>query len=148
MAQQGNTMIMNPRNMKPAEAVDFCGSCHRTWWDVVLGDAQGKKALRFQPYRLQNSRCWEKGDARITCTACHDPHRPLVRDASTYDGNCLSCHVNGNAKVTSDHPGKACPKATKECATCHMPQYEVTDVPVKFTDHQIRVVRAGEVIPD
>jgi hypothetical protein len=28
-----------------------------------------------------------------------------------------------------------------------MPKAFVTDIPVKFTDHQIRVVRANEAIP-
>jgi hypothetical protein len=50
-------------------------------------------------------------------------------------------------KTTADHPGKACPTARKECVSCHMPKAIVTDIPVKFTDHQIRVVRANEAIP-
>src|SRR4051812_11932511 len=50
VASQGTTMIMNPRQFKPADAIDFCGSCHRTWWDVVMGNATGQQALRFQPY--------------------------------------------------------------------------------------------------
>jgi hypothetical protein len=149
LTTQGTTLILNPRRMKPVEAVDFCGSCHRTWWDVVLDAGQGKKSLRFQPYRIENSRCWGKGDARLSCVACHDPHKPLIRDAASYDDRCLSCHVSGkNAAPTADHPGLACPKSTKNCVTCHMPEYEVIDIPVKFTDHQIRVVREGEPIPE
>jgi cytochrome c554/c'-like protein len=149
LLEQGTTLILNPQHMKPVEAVDFCGACHRTWWDVTLGDAGGTKSLRFQPYRIENSRCWGKGDARITCTGCHDPHKPLVREAATYDARCLSCHVNGSgAKPTADHPGPPCPTSTKNCVTCHMPQYQVVDIPVKFTDHQIRVVRAGDPIPE
>jgi hypothetical protein len=105
--------------------------------------------MRFPPYRLENSRCWGKGDARLTCVACHDPHSPLQREAAAYDNKCLACHVNGpDAKPTSDHPGLPCPKARKDCSECHMPKYQVTDIPVKFTDHQIRVVRPNEAIPD
>lgn len=146
-AEQGITMIMNPRYLNPVDSVDYCGSCHRTWWDVTLDESPGPKSLRFQPYRLENSRCWGKGDARITCIACHDPHRPLVTDAASYDERCLACHVrDGNA--TADHPGSACPTSKKDCVSCHMPQYKVVDIPVKFTDHQIRVVRAGVAIPE
>jgi hypothetical protein len=29
-----------------------------------------------------------------------------------------------------------------------MPKYQVVDIPVKFTDHQIRVVRPNEAIPE
>jgi hypothetical protein len=142
-------MILNPRQLKPVDAVDFCGACHRTWWDVTLGDSGGSKSLRFQPYRIENSRCWGNGDRRITCVACHDPHKPLVRDAASYDDRCLSCHLNSiGTKPTVDHPGAACPTATKNCVSCHMPQYQVVDIPVKFTDHQIRVVRPDQPIPE
>jgi hypothetical protein len=148
LAGQGATMILNPRQLNPVESVDFCGSCHRTWWDVTLTGSTGLKSVRFPPYRIENSRCWGKGDARLTCVACHDPHRPLDREAASYDQRCLSCHVNSAAaKTTTDHPGAACPVARKDCVTCHMPKYAVEDIPVKFTDHQIRVIRSNDLIP-
>jgi len=144
----GATMIFNPSRLGPVDSVDFCGACHRTWWDITLAGGTGVKSLRFPPYRLENSRCWGKGDARLTCVACHDPHRPLARDSAAYDEKCLSCHVNSaGAKPTADHPGASCPTARKDCVSCHMQKYTVTDIPVKFTDHQIRVVRANEPIP-
>jgi hypothetical protein len=148
LADQGTTMIMNPRHLNPVDAVDFCGSCHRAWWDVTLSGATGIKSLRFPPYRMENSRCWGTGDARLTCTACHDPHGALQREASYYDPRCLSCHVNSvGAKVTADHPGAACPVARKDCVSCHMPKARVEDIPVEFTDHQIRIVRSDAAIP-
>ena len=145
--QQGATMIMNPKYLNPVDSVDYCGACHRTWWDVTLGDSPGPKSLRFQPYRIENSRCWGTGDKRLTCVACHDPHRPLVREAAAYDDRCLACHVRAG-KMTADHPGAACPTGKKDCVSCHMPQYQVVEVPVKFTDHQIRVVRQNAPIPE
>jgi len=145
---EGSTMILNPSHMSPVDSVDFCGSCHRTWWDITLAGGTGIKSLRFPPYRLENSRCWGKGDARLTCTACHDPHRPLDHEDASYDKRCLSCHVNSvGAKPTANRPGVACPTAQKDCVSCHMPKYQVTDIPVKFTDHQIRIVRPNEPIP-
>lgn len=148
LAEQGTTMIMNPRHLNPVDSVDFCGACHRTWWDVTLSGATGIKSLRFPPYRIENSRCWGKGDTRLTCTACHDPHAPLQREAAYYDSRCLSCHVNAkDAKVTADHPGSACPVARKDCVSCHMPKARVEDIPVEFTDHQIRVVSSDAAIP-
>jgi hypothetical protein len=148
LAEQGNTMILNPRHLNPVESIDFCGACHRTWWDVTLSGSTGITSLRFPPYRLENSRCWGKGDARLTCVACHDPHRPLERAAAAYDSRCLGCHVNSvGVKPTADHPGAACPVARKECASCHMQKVQVVDIPVKFTDHQIRVIRANDPIP-
>ena len=127
----------------------FCGAFHRTWWDVTLTGATGLKSLRFPPYRIENSRCWGKGDARLTCVACHDPHRSLQRDAASYDQRCLGCHVNSaEAKPTADHPGSACPVARKDCVTCHMPKARVEDIPVEFTDHQIRSARQGDAYPN
>ena len=149
LAELGTTMIMNPRRLNAVDSIDFCGACHRTWWDVTLSRATGLKSVRFPPYRIENSRCWGKGDARLTCVACHDPHRPLARDEASYDHNCLGCHVNSaGAQPTSDHPGAPCPTARKGCVGCHMPKYEVVDIPVKFTDHQIRVNRPNDPIPE
>jgi formate-dependent nitrite reductase cytochrome c552 subunit len=149
LSEQGATLILNPKYLNPVESVDFCGACHRTWWDVTLSGSTGIKSLRFPPYRLENSRCWGKGDARLTCVACHDPHAPLKREAAAYDFNCLSCHVSvPGAKPTADHPGRACPKARKDCVECHMPKAQVVEIPVKFTDHQIRVVQPNETIPE
>ena len=148
LAEQGSTMISNPRYLNPVESVDFCGACHRTWWDVTLSGSTGLKSLRFPPYRIENSRCWGRGDARLTCVACHDPHLPLRRDTAYYDQRCLACHLGAvGEKPSADHPGSACPVAHKDCVTCHMPKARVEDIPVEFTDHQIRVVRSNAGIP-
>jgi Cytochrome c554 and c-prime len=147
--QGGTELIFNPGRLKPVDLVDFCGACHTSWWDVTLHESIDVPSVRFQPYRLERSRCWGKGDPRITCVACHDPHKPLVRDAGSYDTQCLSCHVSGRAaKPTSDHPGAACPQATAKCVSCHMPQYEAADMHFKYTDHQIRVAKPGEPFRD
>lgn len=131
--------ILNPKTLDPAASVDFCGACHATWWDVTLAHETGIAALRSQPYRLMSSRCWGKGDARLTCVACHEPHQPRQTEPAAYDGRCLSCHVSGKAAATRDHPGRACPVGTVRCVTCHMPKYDVPWMHSKFTDHLIRV---------
>ena len=138
----GRSAIVNPRRLDAVDSVDFCGACHATFWDVKLADERGIAALRSQPYRLQSSRCWSQGDNRLTCVACHDPHQPLVRDTASYDARCLSCHVKGGAAPTESHPGRACKVQTANCASCHMPKYEVPGMHFKFTDHLIRVVRS------
>lgn len=111
--------------------------------------ATGVANVRFQPYRLENSRCWGDGDARLTCITCNDPHQPLVHDAAAYDEKCLPCHVVAPAKKASqDHPGKACPVGKKDRVTCHMPRVIVPSMRVPFTDHSIRIVRLGSPYPD
>lgn len=138
---EGLARVLNPAKLGPVDSVDFCGACHRAWADVMESDMQGVATVRFQPYRLELSRCWGTGDARITCLACHDPHRPLVHDLGSYDSRCLRCHAASGARASAGHPGAACPRGTKDCVTCHMPKYEVPGTHAKFTDHYIRIVR-------
>jgi hypothetical protein len=136
---EGRTLMLNPAKLDPIDSVDFCGACHATFWDVKLADERGIAALRSQPYRLQSSRCWNGGDTRITCVACHNPHVPLVRDAAAYDARCLSCHVARGTDPTRDRPVRACRVADARCTSCHMPKYEVPGMHHDFTDHLIRV---------
>jgi hypothetical protein len=149
--EEGAGLVLNPKNLSPADSVDFCGACHRTWWDVTQDGLIGAGTLRFPAYRLEKSRCWGNGDSRVTCVACHDPHQPLVKDSAAYDQRCLSCHVSSAGQSKSDHPGGLCPVAQKDCVSCHMPKYETPDMHTKFTDHMIRVVRkegGKDVIPE
>ena len=129
-------MISNPAHFNADTSVDFCGSCHRTWWDINQLGYHGINNVRFPTYRLEGSRCWGKGDPRITCIACHDPHKPLVTDIAAYDDKCLSCHVKSAAMTTSaDHPGRACPVSASNCASCHMPKYQSPQMHSPFIDH-------------
>ena len=142
------TAVFNPSRLIPTDAVDFCGACHGTWWDVKLTGAKGVNTAKSQPYRLEGSKCWGNGDARLTCTSCHDPHAPLQTETAGYDKVCLSCHVNGDAKKTASHAGAACPVSTQNCASCHMQKVYVPEMHYKFTDHRIRIVRPNEAFPD
>jgi hypothetical protein len=139
--QAGRAAILSPSTLPAADSVDFCGACHATFWDVKLANERGLAALRSQPYRLQSSACWQGGDDRLTCVACHDPHKPLVREVAAYDRNCLSCHVASGGSPTISHPGRACPVETAGCSACHMPKYDVPTMHFQFTDHLIRIVR-------
>jgi formate-dependent nitrite reductase cytochrome c552 subunit len=180
--EEGRRAILNPRKLSAVASVDFCGACHRTWSDVLQTQVTGVANVRFQPYRLENSKCWGRGDARLACYTCHDPHQPLVTETASYDSKCLSCHVTKSppADTTSasladktarignqdenvadrtdriakrgekiaDHPGAACPVATSNCASCHMPKVEVPSMHAPFTDHRIRIVRASAAYPN
>jgi hypothetical protein len=147
--EQGSKAIFNPKTLTPVALVDFCGACHRTLNDVYEIGSVGVSNVRFQPYRLENSRCWGDGDARLTCIACHDPHQPLVHEAAAYDEKCLACHLLAPAKkITAEHPGKACPIARKNCVTCHMPRVTIPYMHAPFTDHRIRIARPGGAYPN
>jgi Cytochrome c554 and c-prime len=139
--------IFNPARLAPYQLANFCGSCHRTSEEIERMQLFGIPNVRFQPYRLQLSACWNGTDPRISCLACHDPHKPLVTKAEFYDSKCLACHLEKGGPKCPDHPGKACPVSTQNCITCHMPRYALPGAHFKFIDHDIRVVRPGEPYP-
>ena len=123
------------------ELSDFCGECHRTWSQVAANGPRGIQNIRFQPYRLAASKCYNATDSRIKCTTCHDPHRPLETALEAYDVKCGACHsARGGAPV--------CRTGTRGCAGCHMPKLDLPGAHAKFTDHRIRIARAGEAYPE
>jgi hypothetical protein len=145
----GESAVFDPSRLSPMDSVDFCGACHGTWWDVRLSGVRGVSNVKAQPYRLESSKCWGKGDARLTCVACHDPHKEVSSDPASYDQNCLACHIaSTSTKADTAHSGAACPVETKNCVSCHMPKVFVPEMQYKFTDHRIRIARQDETYPD
>jgi len=125
------------------EMADFCGACHRTWQEIAANGPHDINNVRLQPYRLVSSKCYESSmlDKRLSCVACHDPHREVERSVEFYDAKCRSCHQPGQQRV------RTCPKANQGCVGCHMPKVDLPEAHFRFTDHRIRVVRAGESYP-
>jgi hypothetical protein len=141
--------IFNPGHFDTEGQTQFCGSCHRTWTHVQLMRVQGVNNVRFQPYRIFNSKCYDFDDKRISCTSCHNPHEELRQDAAYYDAKCMACHQSKDASGSPDKPGPPCQAGKRQnCASCHMPEYEIPGSHFKFTDHQIRAVRPGEAYPN
>jgi Cytochrome c3 len=131
-------LIFNPARLSPADSVDFCGACHRTSADVSLSSVTGVFTLRFPAYRLEQSRCWGSGDARLTCTACHDAHKARVEDPAFYDKVCVSCHSRSGGMLKG-HAIGICKVSNHNCVGCHMPKYMIPSMHTKFTDHKIAV---------
>src|SRR5580700_11155151 len=125
--------------MTAEETNEFCGRCHRSWADIAAHGPHNIANVRFQPYRLTNSKCYDADDKRIRCTACHNPHEEFPVGAANYDAKCQACHGAGR---------KVCKVAKVGCTNCHMPKIELPGAHRMFTDHQIRIVRAGEKYPD
>jgi hypothetical protein len=139
---------------------NMCGSCHRSVEDVMaLPQRGGISNVRFQPYRIFNSRCYS-ADKRIGCTACHNPHDSLEQSAAFFDAKCLACHQSGSpgpaksatkaASQSSDNDrnARACKVGKKDCTSCHMPKIDLPGAHFKFTDHRIRIVREGAPFPN
>jgi hypothetical protein len=137
-----NLPMKSLTGLSTEEQSDLCGRCHRTWADIASGGPKGVANVRFQPYRIANSKCYDAADRRIACTACHDPHGPLQTNAKAYDSRCTNCHSSAAGKKTC----KA--GQVNDCASCHMPKFEIPGSHHSFTDHQIRVVRPNETYPN
>ena len=123
------------------ESAELCGKCHRTWSQIALSGPRGAGNVRFQPYRLANSKCYDAADRRIRCTTCHDPHAVLDTNLASYDAKCTACH-------SAALHAKVCRVAKTNCAGCHMPKVDLPGAHASFTDHQIRVARAGDPYPN
>lgn len=139
------------RKKSSEEISNFCGQCHRSWETVVRNHWRGEITVRFQPYRLANSKCFDGADPRISCIACHDPHVDVVRDDSTYDSKCLACHAasaNTSVQTAAGTHARVCPTASSNCVSCHMPKVKLPNGRLTFTDHEIRVVKPGEPFPN
>jgi hypothetical protein len=135
--------------LSPEDLSSFCGQCHRTWENVMRGHLQGETNVRFQPYRLANSKCFDGTDPRISCLACHDPHQDVVRQDSSYDPKCLACHATSTQSASAVAAGAPpCPVAKTNCASCHMPKLNLPGAHIMFTDHQIRIVKPGAPYPN
>jgi predicted CXXCH cytochrome family protein len=88
-----------------------------------------------QVERLLLSACFLGSE--MTCTTCHDPHRPLsdpAERARTRDA-CAGCHGD----LPPEHGAPAPGEAARDCAGCHMRRTPVFDVAeVEIHDHWIR----------
>lgn len=126
------------------DTAEYCGQCHRTWATIATQGPNNITNVRFQPYRLVNSRCYDAADDRIRCTTCHDPHDDAPRAFSAYDVRCQACHApNGKGK-----PGaKLCTAGKANCAECHMPKVLIPTAHNRFTDHWIRIDKPGVAPP-
>ena len=152
-ATQSHLEFVRHGHAKPARMEDlhafsseqmsnFCGQCHRTWDEIAGSGITGVTNVRFQPYRLTNSKCYDADDSRIRCTTCHDPHVELNRTDRDYDTKCQACHAGGKKTAI------ACKVGRTGCVTCHMPKVEIPGSHYKFTDHEIRIVRADAPYPN
>jgi uncharacterized cysteine cluster protein YcgN (CxxCxxCC family) len=92
--RQGRPVAMKKLSQLSTEDLsDFCGQCHRTWATIAENGPHDINNVRFQPYRLANSKCYDPTDKRISCTACHNVHEEVVEADSFYDRKCLACHA-------------------------------------------------------
>lgn len=88
-------------------------------------------------YRLPKSACFQKGNGKLTCITCHDPHNiPRGEEAARhYIAVCEGCHGAGLQELISSKRHTT----SKDCLGCHMPKRRTEDVVhVVMTDHFIQ----------
>lgn len=144
--------IYNPAVLSAYDlSQQYCGACHRSWEQVQLMGLRGVGNVRFQPYRITYSECYDPEDRRIACTACHNPHKSMEHDALSYDAKCMACHQSPGKAASAKAPkakAPACRVGKENCASCHMPEYEIPGSHFRFRDHMIRVVKPNEPYPN
>ena len=151
-SRRSGSRLLAMRSLKSISAEEMnelCGACHRTWAQVIEMKLRGPLNVRFQPYRITNSKCFDADDRRIACTACHEPHSDVARTPAAYDSVCLGCHaVTAAPKKAGLKSGKVCHTGRNGCVQCHMPKIALPGAHYAFADHQIRVVRPGDPYPN
>jgi hypothetical protein len=155
--------IVNPAKLPRERQMDICASCHAGAGRPLapaLSFVPGKVLddYLYTPYvpdasvdvhgnqmqLLSSSRCFRS--STLTCTTCHDVHKPQ-RDAAAFSQHCLSCH---KVEDCGRHP-KLGAKIASNCVDCHMPLQEsevlVSDTNGRKIKPRVRNHRIG-IYPD
>lgn len=117
--------MINLGKLNPTDLNEACGKCHRSALGIDINSKAATKTHRFQPYALSRSLCRTSSGEPLSCLSCHNPHKDVSHDKTTYNLVCLSCHSNTAQQVAKHSKsifiGKICPvNAKTECITCHM----------------------------
>jgi hypothetical protein len=155
--------IINPSKLTRERQIDLCELCHAGLGiartpplSFVAGDALADHVTfpRQEPgahidvhasqvQLLERSRCFTSS-AQMTCTTCHDVHRP-ERDLATFARKCLECH---QVESCGEFPKRGLTIST-QCVDCHMPLERTVQIMIegrsggtmqpKVRNHQIAI---------
>ena len=130
--------IFHPGRLSPADQVVFCGQCHRQPTDFEPREILARDPLlaRHAGASLMMSACFRESPPAetITCTECHDPHRPDPAGPERTRTVCSRCHED----IPSLHR-QTVVTADADCAGCHLPTQSEAFHGTPFTDHWIRL---------
>jgi predicted CXXCH cytochrome family protein len=162
--------IVNPMDLEPRRRDAVCIQCHlageeriprygRSHFDFRPGDdvidvwtvfVQGTgmrgdqtTGAVSQVEQMLSSACYRKGNGRLGCVSCHDPHTipSPERRVEFYRERCLNCHGDTDPECLQPLERRREVTSDDSCIDCHMPRIPANDVPhTSQTDH--RVLRA------
>ncbi len=166
-----DALIVNPASLSTPRQLDVCQQCHLTGQTVFApgedpttyrpgrplsahrsvfvteASLEDPEAFGIASHaeRMMRSECFTQsvGTGReMTCTTCHDPHRPTAELSPDHFADaCRSCHAADAHVEVCSRPGveTVAEALTGDCASCHMRKAGTSDIPhVSFTDHWIR----------
>ncbi len=131
------SVLVRDRNIE-----DFRPGMHLADFRVNYG-AKGQTEMSVVGHveQMRQSRCWQQSS--LTCTTCHNPHKPLLEEERTayYRRVCTECHEPQACRLPENIRRDASPDDS--CIQCHMPQTP-TDIPhFAFTHHRIGIHTAA-----
>jgi tetratricopeptide (TPR) repeat protein len=130
--------IVHPGSLTRARQIDVCGQCHANapkrrgpafsyqpgkplddFFRTNRSDRPEEDHVANQVKYMQESKCFQKS-SDLTCTSCHNPHRPKpAANSDYYQRACLKCH-----KQADCHEQPRLPEPVRgNCIGCHMPQH-------------------------
>jgi tetratricopeptide (TPR) repeat protein len=150
-----------PRRSVPrtsSRELDTCGRCHARRGQLHEETAHGQPiGDDYRVALLDEDLYWPDGQVRgevyeygsflqsrmaaegVTCSDCHDAHRPELRTLASPQTVCLQCHAAATY-FTPKHHFHRQESAGASCVACHMPAATFMVVDERH-DHSLRVPR-------
>jgi tetratricopeptide (TPR) repeat protein len=129
--------IVRPADLPRERQIDLCAQCHSNairsktepfayrpgepledYFRVLRTSRPEDDHVANQVGYMRQSRCFVESGS-MTCTTCHDPHRPQTgADAVAVRTSCLKCHAGADC---TERPGLPA-RVRDDCTSCHMPR--------------------------
>jgi hypothetical protein len=143
--------IVNPASLSRDRQMDVCALCHAgpgTPKAPAFSFAAGGDLGQFlslpdnapdtpadvhahQVQQLSSSRCFRSSS--MTCTTCHDVHKPQ-RDVASFSEHCLTCHSIESCGRYSTMGSKI----LRDCVNCHMPLKQSNQIFLDTDNRQVK----------
>ena len=155
--------VVNPGHLARERNIEVCTQCHSNaithrgaafsyrpgepladyYRTLSIGNSEDDHVANQIAY-LRQSKCFQNSET-LTCTTCHDPHRPQGPD-NAGSASCWKCHESADCGEQEHVPSAL----RDDCIDCHMPKYVKTNVnfqtetddfvpPTRRFDHRIAI---------